>query len=87
MTRRSRSRSREWIVDGAIATVAVALIGVSGARASSEVTALERTTPVTTLVIASPRHASVGVHGGECAAALGESPPLRLVKADPPLRP
>jgi hypothetical protein len=54
-------RTREWIVEGALATVAVVLIVVAGVRAFSAVTAFERTT----LGTASSRDASVGA----CARA------------------
>jgi hypothetical protein len=61
------SRTREWIVEGAVASVAVVLMVVAGARAFSAVTALERTTLVTTSVAASSRDASVGVCAGASA--------------------
>ncbi|MEA2314848.1 MAG: hypothetical protein QOI03_1540 [Solirubrobacteraceae bacterium] len=60
MTRRIRSRTREWIVEAALVSVAVVLLVVAGVRAFSAVTALERTAPVTT----SLRDASVGVCAG-----------------------
>ena len=44
--------------------MAIVLMVVAGARAFSAVTALERTTLVTTSVTASPRDASVGVCAG-----------------------
>jgi hypothetical protein len=75
VTRSIPSRTREWIVEGALASVAVVLMVVAGARAFSAVTALERTTLVTTSVSASSRDASVGVcaeanAGRQCAVCV-----------------
>jgi hypothetical protein len=64
VTRRIASRTREWIFERALASVAVVLIVVAGARALSAVTALERATLVTTPVTASSRDVSVAA----CAA-------------------
>jgi hypothetical protein len=64
VTRRISSRSRDWIVEGAVASVAVMLMIVAGVRAFSAVTALEPTTLMTTSGARSSRDVSVGVCAG-----------------------
>jgi hypothetical protein len=65
VNRRIPSRTRVWIVEGALASVAVVLMVVAGARAFTAVSALERATLVTTSATASSLDLSVDA----CAAA------------------